>query len=107
MRVSLGRQGAPVLHLDDHDVVQCALDDLRHHLGVSFSPREVRITRWQGAFSQYRPHHRRWVEHLRRTLPAGIEVAGSGYDGMGVPACVRSGRAAAGRAAEHATGLPG
>ena len=107
MRVSLGRQGAPVLHLDDEEIVGHALDDLRRQLGVSFSPHEVRVSRWAGAFAHYRPHHRRWVDDLRASLPAGIEVAGSGYDGMGVPACVRSGKTSAERAAEHALDLPG
>ncbi len=92
LRVSLGRAGAPVLHLDDDDIVTRTLDDLRRHLGVAFSPTEVRLTRWPGAFAQYRPHHRRWVDTLRSGLEPGILVAGSSYDGIGIPACVRSGR---------------
>jgi len=107
MRVSLGRQGAPILHLDDDQIVEHALDDLHRHLGVAFSPRQVRVSRWAEAFAQYRPHHRRWVDQLRTSLPDGVEVAGSGYDGMGVPACVRSGKASAERAAEHVLALPG
>lgn len=92
LRVSLGRDGAPVLHLDDDQIVTRTLDDLRLHLGVSFSPLEVRITRWPGAFAQYRPHHRRWVDTVRSGLAPGLYVTGSSYDGIGIPACVRSGR---------------
>lgn len=99
LRVSLGRDGAPVLHLDDDDVVTRTLDDLSRHLDVAFSPLETRITRWPGAFAQYRPHHRSWVGDVRSRLPAGVFVAGSSYDGIGIPACVRSGRAMAVRAA--------
>ena len=98
LRVSLGRDGAPVLHLDDDEIVTRTLDDLRRHLGVTFSPIEVRLTRWPGAFAQYRPHHRRWVDTVRAGLAPGIFVAGSSYDGIGIPACVRSGRTIA----EHA-----
>jgi oxygen-dependent protoporphyrinogen oxidase len=98
LRVSLGRDGAPVLHLDDDDIVARTLDDLRRHLGATFNPSEVRLTRWPGAFAQYRPHHRRWVDTVRAGLAPGIFVAGSSYDGIGIPACVRSGRTIA----EHA-----
>ncbi len=101
LRVSIGRQGAPVLHLDDDRIVDVVLDDLAHHLGVRFTPQAVRLTRWPGAFARYRPHHRRWVDEVRRLLPPGVFVAGSGFDGMGVPACVRSGRSMADRSATH------
>ncbi|MFN3255753.1 MAG: protoporphyrinogen/coproporphyrinogen oxidase [Ilumatobacter sp.] len=106
LRVSLGRDGAPVMHLDDDEIVERTLADLRHHLGVSFTPIEVRITRWPAAFAQYRPHHRAWVDSVRSMLPAGIFVAGASFDGMGVPACVRSGRTNGERAAEFVRSLP-
>lgn len=99
LRISMGRDGAPVLHLDDGEIVERTLADLRRHLGVAFSPVEVRINRWPGAFAQYRPHHQRWVRNVRDALPAGVFVAGSSYDGIGIPACVRSGRTIADRAA--------
>ena len=106
LRVSLGRDGAPVLHHDDDTLVDHALDDLATHLGVRFSPTEVRVSRWPGAFAQYRPHHRRWVEAVRGTLPPQIAVAGSSYDGIGIPACVRSGRTNAEQASANLQALP-
>ncbi|WP_051062964.1 protoporphyrinogen oxidase [Ilumatobacter nonamiensis] len=92
LRVSLGRDGAPILHLDDDEIVGRTLDDLRTHLGVALTPVEVRVSRWPGAFAQYRPHHRHQVEAIRSALDPGLFVAGSSYDGIGIPACVRSGR---------------
>lgn len=106
LRVSLGRDGAPVLHHSDDDIVERTLDDLELHLGTRFSPREVRVTRWPGAFAQYRPHHRRWVDDVRSALPDGMFVAGSSYDGIGLPACIRSGRTIGERAAQRLTTLP-
>lgn len=106
LRVSMGRDGVPVLQHDDDEIVGRVLDDLRRHLGVGFTPREVRITRWPGAFAQYRPHHRTWVQNVRGRLPSGLFVAGAGFDGIGVPACIRSGRTIAERAAALATSLP-
>lgn len=105
LRVSLGRDGAPVLHHSDEELIERALRDLHLHLGVAFSPSEVRITRWPSAFAQYRPHHRAWVDEIRRQLPSGLFVAGAGYDGIGIPACIRSGRTIAEHAAIHARSL--
>ena len=91
LRVSLGRDGMEVLHLSDAEAVEAVLTDLAQHVGIAFAPSEVRITRWPGAFAQYRPHHRRWVTDVERALPAGIFVTGAGFRGIGIPACVRGG----------------
>jgi oxygen-dependent protoporphyrinogen oxidase len=37
----------------------------------------------------------------------GLEVAGAAYDGVGIPACIASGRAAAEAVATHLTGVRG
>jgi protoporphyrinogen/coproporphyrinogen III oxidase len=105
LRVSLGRDGVEVLHLDDDAVLDAVLVDLEHHLGISVAPNEVRITRWPGAFAQYRPHHARWVADVEASLPPGVFVTGAAYHGIGIPACVRAGAATAGRVAAHVTDL--
>ena len=105
LRVSLGRDGKPVLHLSDEDIIARVLDDLQLHLGVRFTPREVRVSRWPGAFAQYRPHHRRWVDGIEATLPAGIFLAGASYRGIGVPACIRNGQIIAKTSAEFVRSL--
>ena len=97
LRVSVGRDGTSPLDRSDEQLVQAILDDLAIHLGVRFTPREHRITRWPGAFAQYRPHHRDWVEAVERSLPPGLHVAGSSYRGIGIPACIRDGRTVARR----------
>ncbi len=107
LRVSLGRDGRPVMHLDDDEVLGRVLDDLEHHLGVAFEPIEVRITRWPAAFAQYRPHHAAWVDDIEAALPVGISVTGAGFRGIGLPACVRSASTVAARtAAEVLTQSP-
>jgi oxygen-dependent protoporphyrinogen oxidase len=105
LRVSLGRDGVEVLHLDDGEVLDAVLADLEHHLGVTFAPTEVRITRWPGAFAQYRPHHSRWVAEVESALPPGVFVTGAAYHGIGIPACVRAGTAVAQRVSRHVTDL--
>jgi oxygen-dependent protoporphyrinogen oxidase len=102
LRVSIGRDGMAVMHLDDDEVLRVVLDDLDHHLGVRFEPEEVRITRWPSAFAQYRPHHAAWVDTVEAALPSGLFVTGAGFRGIGIPACVRAGEAVAARASTRA-----
>ncbi len=101
LRVSLGRDGLPVLHLDDDAVVAATLDETARHLGLDLQPTEISITRWPGAFPQYRPGHVERLAALRAALPPGLALAGASHDGIGIPACVASGRAAARQAIER------
>lgn len=95
LRVSLGRDGLPVDHLDDDAAVDAVIADMEIHLGVRLQPDEVSVTRWSGAFPQYRPFHHRLVERVDAALPGGIALAGASYRGIGIPACVADGRRAA------------
>ena len=98
LRASLGRiDDTRPAGLDDDDVTKRAWEELGALLGVGGRPLESTVVRWPAALPQYRVHH------LLRT--AGIDaavarlgnlaVAGAAYRGVGVPACVSSGRAAA------------
>ena len=104
LRISLGRDGLAVLHLDDDQLLQAAVDEVSGHLGLQLAPTATRVTRWERAFPQYRPHHAELVGELEGTLPPGLAVAGASYHGIGIPACVRSGRAAAATALRARTG---
>jgi len=105
LRVSLGRDGRTVMHLGDNEVLRVVLDDLERHLGVAFTPDEVRITRWPAAFAQYRPHHATWVDDVEAALPSGVFVTGAGFRGIGIPACVRAATSIATRASAIARDL--
>ena len=72
--------------------------DLSGVLEVAGTPRAALVTRWHGAFPQYRVGHLDRTAAVERSvgvLPA-VAVAGSAYRGVGIPAVVGSGRAAAG-----------
>lgn len=105
LRVSLGRDGLPVLHLSDEEILDTTLSELERHLGIRLDPLEHRITRWPGAFAQYRPHHADWVDAVERAMPVGTFVGGAGYRGIGIPACIRQGNDIAGRASQLVTSL--
>lgn len=98
LRISLGRDGLPVLHLTDEQLVAAALDEVGAHLGITLEPTDIRISRWHRAFPQYRPHHGVRTAELEATLRSdapGVLVAGASYHGIGIPACIRSGQQAA------------
>ena len=95
LRMSLGRDGLPVAHLDDEAAVAAVITDAEAHLGVTLQPDDVSVTRWSGAFPQYRPFHHRLVERIDAALPPGVALAGASYRGIGIPACVADGRRAA------------
>ncbi len=97
LRISLGRDGLPVLHLSDEQLLTAALEEVSQHLGFGVQPdgSNTRISRWPGAFPQYRPHHALRIATAESALPAGLALAGASFHGIGVPACIRSGQQAA------------
>ena len=100
LRVSLGRDGAPMHHLDDKALLEVALRDLRLHLGFDATPTNMRFTRWIESFPQYRPGHASRVDALDKQLhesAPGIVLAGASYRGIGIPACINDGQRAATR----------
>jgi oxygen-dependent protoporphyrinogen oxidase len=74
-----------------------AADDARATLGVTRAAERVRIWRCPRALPLYSPGHAARVAGLRRMLARwpGLRLAGNAYQGVGVPDCIASGRAAA------------
>jgi oxygen-dependent protoporphyrinogen oxidase len=99
VRASLGRYGDEgVLQRDDAGLAALAHADLGALLGRPLPPPvQTRVQRWGGALPQYTPGHLDRVATARSRLPRTVTVAGAAYDGVGVPACVRSGWTAADR----------
>ena len=97
LRASVGRDGVPPAGPLE-DVV---LADLATTMALRGTPREVRVSDWHDALPQYRVGHLERVEaidaDLATTMP-GVTVAGAALRGLGVPACIRQGQAAARRA---------
>ncbi len=99
LRVSAGRAGDErALELDDDALTAAVLDDLDRHVGLTGQPTDVRITRWWRSMPQYAPGHGERIDRLEamvaREAP-GLQLAGAGYRGLGVPACIAQGQAAA------------
>jgi oxygen-dependent protoporphyrinogen oxidase len=98
LRVSAGRiDDARPDDLDDAALGARVAGELHALVGLEGSALEVVVTRWPRAFPQYRVNHLVRVEGIERAAGAlgGVAVAGAAYRGVGVPACIASGRAAA------------
>jgi len=98
LRASVGHFGDDrPAHLDDDDLVTRVVAELTTILGLRSRPSAARVARWPDAFPQYRVHHLlrvAGIEAAVRRLPP-LAVAGAAYRGVGVPACIASGRQAA------------
>lgn len=99
VRCSIGRLGdVAVLQRSDDELIDLASADLSAMAGLP-SPVEARVTRWGGGLPQYAVGHLDRVTRIRAAVAAvpGLAVCGAAYDGVGIPACIRSGYAAAAR----------
>ena len=102
VRASVGRHGEEaVLQRDDAELAALAAADVAALTSVSARPVAVRVSRWGGALPQYAVGHLDRVERIAADVgrTPGLAVAGAAYGGVGVPACIRSGYAAAARVA--------
>ena len=99
LRASAGRYGDDrAIEMDDDELLAAVLTDLDTTMGLTGEPTDVRITRWPRSFPQYTPGHRARVDGLESALAdeaPGIVLAGAAYRGVGIPACINSGRSAA------------
>jgi oxygen-dependent protoporphyrinogen oxidase len=98
LRVSAGRAGDErATGMSDGAVVAQLRDDLGLTMGVRGEPLEVAVHRWPRAFPQYAPGHLERMHQLVEGLPARVTLAGAALGGVGLPACIGTGRAAASR----------
>jgi len=92
-----GREAPALMALPDDALVGLVHDELRDLLGAEGAPVFSRVYRWGKAIPRYAVGHLervRRAEAALRALPS-IAIAGAGYRGIGVPDCIRQGRAAA------------
>ena len=96
VRCSAGRAGgAADLARSDVELAGVLAAELMEATGVRRRPLETSVVRWGGGLPQYAPGHIERVAGVRGKLPRGMAVAGAAWDGVGIPACLRSGAAAA------------
>ncbi|MDT5092028.1 MAG: protoporphyrinogen/coproporphyrinogen oxidase [Mycobacterium sp.] len=98
LRLSFGRFGDDVAVASGDDQLVCwAVEDIANVFGLTVDPIESHVARWIDAMPQYGPGHGALVARIRDSIPPTLALAGNYLDGIGVPACVASGAAAADR----------
>jgi oxygen-dependent protoporphyrinogen oxidase len=98
VRCSIGRHGdVGDLQRSDDELVAGAVRDLAAAVGVRGVPRDAVVTRWGGGLPQYGVGHLDRVARIKAALAAvpGLAACGAAFDGVGIPACIGSGTAAA------------
>ena len=98
VRCSFGRHGETAdLQRDDEDLVRLAIDEIALTGVVTGPPIATRVSRWGGGLPQYAVGHVDRVRRIRAAVAAvpGLAVCGASYDGVGIPACIRTGQQAA------------
>ncbi len=98
LRASVGRIGDRRHDcLDDDELVRRCVAELGPMMGLRGSPLEALVTRWPEAFPQYEVGHLTRVASMEAAaarLPS-LALAGAALHGVGIPACIGSGRRAA------------
>ncbi|MEY7973540.1 protoporphyrinogen oxidase [Saccharomonospora xinjiangensis] len=98
IRGSVGRFGEPrTLQVSDDELVARVRSDLAELTGVTAEPVDTRVMRWGGGLPQYAVGHADRVARIERAVEPieGLAVAGAALHGVGIPACVATGTAAA------------
>jgi protoporphyrinogen/coproporphyrinogen III oxidase len=81
----------------DESLVAMAREELRSILGLKAAPVHFTVARWPRSMAQYVVGHADRVREIQRRVAAipGLHLAGNGYEGIGIPDCIRTGRRAA------------
>ncbi len=98
LRVFLGGIGyEAILSETDDRILAIARDELRSILGLTAAPMFHAISRWPRSMAQYTVGHGARMQEIKDRTAAipGLHLAGNAYEGIGIPDCVRTGRAAA------------
>ncbi|MBS4188788.1 protoporphyrinogen oxidase [Bacillus sp. FJAT-49705] len=98
IRCYVGRPGdEAVVDLSDDEMIKIVLEDLNKTMNITIAPEFAIISRWKDSMPQYTVSHKERIEkvkkHIDSELP-GVFIAGSSFEGLGLPDCIDQGEAA-------------
>ncbi|WP_394233213.1 protoporphyrinogen oxidase [Niallia oryzisoli] len=98
LRCFVGRSGGEaIVDLSDDQIVANVMSDLSKTISLSQDPELSVVSRWPHAMPQYTVGHQERIakvtKGLKEELP-GIFLAGSSYNGVGLPDCIKQGEEA-------------
>ncbi|MCS7304230.1 MAG: protoporphyrinogen oxidase [Thermoguttaceae bacterium] len=98
LRSFLGGAAHPeLLDLDDQQLREVVLSELRRLLLIQGQPSLELIARWPASMPQYPVGHKDRLVEIRRRLERlpGLALAGNAYQGIGLPDCIHTAQQAA------------
>jgi oxygen-dependent protoporphyrinogen oxidase len=86
-----------IVQQDDQGLIGTACQDLNDLLGIVSDPKFAVVSRWPDSMAQYDVGHLERVAAMRKKISAHgtLQIAGNGFEGVGIPDCVRAGEQAA------------
>jgi len=86
-----------IMQHNDKALIAAARRDMDDLLGIASPPHFAMVHRWPESMAQYDVGHLQRVGAIRRQLShhKGLQLAGNGFEGVGIPDCVRAGERAA------------
>ncbi len=86
---------------DDEALITLVREELRAIMGVTAEPTVARAFRWERGNPQYDVGHLERVDAIEAQCPPGLYLTGSAYRGVGIPDCVKQGKATAAQVIER------
>lgn len=98
LRCFVGRAGdEAIVDLSDDEIVKIVMEDMNRTMNITTEPEFAVITRWKNAMPQYTVGHKerlaKVIRDVDQELP-GVFIAGSSFEGLGIPDCIDQGEAA-------------
>lgn len=110
LRCYVGRSGDEQnVELPDDALAELVRKDLKEIMGITAAPLFTEITRLRSSMPQYPVGHPGRIAGLRSELAQklpGVYAFGAGYDGIGMPDCIKQAKLTAQTAAASLTKLP-
>lgn len=81
-----------VVNFSDEEITDIVLRDLNKIMKISEQPQFTVVTRWKEMMPQYTVGHKKRIATVKRGVSEhlpGVFLAGSSYEGVGVPDCIR------------------
>jgi protoporphyrinogen/coproporphyrinogen III oxidase len=98
LRCYVGRAGdEAIVEQADDEIVKVVMDDLNKIMNITTSPEFSIVTRWKKAMPQYVVGHKERIEKIKEKMAEqlpGVFLAGSSYEGLGIPDCIDQGEEA-------------
>jgi len=97
LRCFVGGPGDAAVVETDSELVAAAQAELRDLMGIEAKPLFARVSRWPRSMAQYTVGHQARMERVHALAAhwPGLFLVGNAYTGIGIPDCIRMGKAAA------------